>query len=164
MKNIIGAALLFLIMIVANDAMAWGSLSDLRLNVNIASKHFVEPEQGSVDKFNEFNPGGGLEWQAFESAYLTAGMFRNSYNKQSSYIGVGQYFTKWHIGYDAGYITGYEKFINTNLMLLPYVKFGDKLATKIYIGFEPEDTNDAESKWVDFIGLQFQYQLGCSHQ
>jgi len=64
---------------------------DLWLDFNLASKHTNASQytyKGETKDFNESNLGAGLSYDIDGTFEATAGFFRNSYDKNSTYVGV----------------------------------------------------------------------------
>ncbi|HYD17449.1 MAG TPA: hypothetical protein VEF76_03095 [Patescibacteria group bacterium] len=113
---------------------------DVALLVSGASYHVGQrtyrDENGQSRKWNEFNPGLGLEVQLSRHFYLAAGGYKNSIHKPSLYAGIGAETDsrrRWGLGVQAGLITGYE--IPVVPSAIPYLRIGrqDKANVKINV-------------------------------
>jgi len=90
--------------------------------------------------FNEINYGIGIDEFVTTDSYYTAGMYKNSYNKLSTYIGYGYDFSKYS-GIKAGAVTGYPQAI-VMPMLAPYLSLPlhKRVSIQIIMPFMPGPT------------------------
>lgn len=147
MKNLIGAALLFVIMAWADSVMA-GEAGNWRLGITLASKHFIDPPP-ALGEFHEDNLGFEVEYQITDTIHLGAGRYDNSIGSRSNFLGIGKELAVTHpigipvvLGLEGGIADGYEDFIGTDgkrwskdsdylLMGGAYARIGGKHALKI---------------------------------
>ena len=158
-----------LLIVTCNTAQA-AELGDIRFDTNVASKHFVPfteelQEATGLSDWNESNPGIGFEFQVSPVIYLATGVFENSYGDTSWFAGAGAYSKEWHIGIEAGPVGGYE-LSGDYFLVMPYTKLfdrpGSNFAAKLYIGLDPIDHDEYESKLIDYVSFQLQYKIGNS--
>lgn len=100
---------------------------------SLSSMHFKNANNfgySKVDKFNEFNPGIGLEYRWKDNgSYATGGYFKNSLYRTSLYAGYGKEWRLMHFvnfGVLMGAATGYTLPIVP--LALPYLSIGYKWA------------------------------------
>jgi hypothetical protein len=80
---------LFLILLL-NTAYAETNFGDVRLDINLASKHFTTTPL-IIDDYNEKNPGFGLEIQITDKFYIHGGYLKeNSHGNPGRYLGIGR--------------------------------------------------------------------------
>lgn len=72
----------------------WGA------QIHLASKHYVSGD------YNEFNPGAGIVYRG-DDLIIGAGGYRNSFDKDTYYIGAGKHFRSG-ISLMVAYATGYD--------------------------------------------------------
>jgi hypothetical protein len=126
------------------------------VSATVASKHI-----NTNDKFNERNPGIGIEYHHSEDIVLVAGEYRNSVWRDSFYAMAA--YTPLHIGFASigvagGIITGYPAYHNGNpapaafgLVRLEGERFGGNL-----IVIPPIQAKDYTPLT---IGLQLKYRF-----
>lgn len=127
---------------------------DLWLDVNLASKHFIDTP-GTLQDYNERNYGFGFEYRFNENYHFIAGEYSNSLNNQSYYAGLGRllksggtdYLWKhYEFGAEMGVANGYGEFDSEDgqhwsksndyiLIAGPYLKLGETHAIKIRYAF-----------------------------
>jgi hypothetical protein len=100
---------------------AWGQ--DTWLAISTVSKHFP-----SSDGYNERNWGVGLEYGVGEDTRLVTGVYRNSYFRDTAYVGAA--YTPFgagpvRLGAVVGVVTGYEDQMGSRVApaVLPVVTF-----------------------------------------
>lgn len=104
------------------STFAHASDFEYSLNINGISKHL-----NSDVSYNENNPGLGITAES-EGQFLTAGGYKNSFNRPSYYIGGGikKRYGRKHFyiepGILSGIITGYEN--KYTFMVLPMITAG----------------------------------------
>lgn len=123
---------------------------DCRLELHIASKHFVDPP-GTLKEYNEnHSQGFGIECALNEHYHLIAGEYPNSINDQSYYAGAGRllkagvteyFWGRYEFGAEIGIANGYKDFVSEDgrhweksndysLIGGPYLRLGDIHALK----------------------------------
>jgi hypothetical protein len=118
------------------EAGVWGEY-------HIGSNHLngrTYVENGVVKQLNERNTGLGVSYAISPHAEVTAGFYRNSYNKTSRYAGVDFHTSTRQgvrVGVMAGPLTGYDDTPEpAKWMVMPNVTWGTKhLRTRV--GFVP---------------------------
>lgn len=97
---------------------------DLRLNINIASKHFTKAPL-NLSGYNEHNPGLGLELQVAGKYYVHGGYIdKNSHNEPGRYLGIGRKIYEYQyasIGAEYTKADGYHKdySVDPNAIMTP---------------------------------------------
>src|SRR3990167_5697118 len=77
---------IFMLLLLCTNAAA----SDLRLTLNVASRHFTAPPM-NIGGYNERNPGLGLEFQVTDKFYIHGGYLdENSHGQKGRYLGIGR--------------------------------------------------------------------------
>lgn len=137
---------IFVLLLVSHPALA----GDFRLDVNLASKHFVEAPD-ALQEYNERNLGLGLEYRFGTKYHFIAGQYANSINRESYYAGFGRllksgsteyFWSNYEIGVELGLANGYKDFTSEDgriwskandysLMGGPYVRLGNTHALKL---------------------------------
>lgn len=93
---------------------------DFRLDINLASKHFVDTP-GTLEEYNENNHGIGFEYRLNDKYHIMAGGYDNSINDQSYYAGVGRllktgateyFWERYEFGAELGIANGYKDFVS----------------------------------------------------
>ncbi len=130
MKGIL-AVLIIVISINAQAAHA----GDFRLNLNLASKHFIDPPPG-LDHYTERHGGLAGELQITDEIYIHAGYVKeNSYGEPGKFLGIGARtfeFKYAAIGPEVTFANG-------------YIKYAD----------EGEQPNDIRHFWGIFTAFDF---------
>lgn len=128
MKTILAIAILIATLMIVQNTNAFAT--PWNIQISLLSKHFENGKDfgPNSEKFNEFNPGIGLEYLLKDDgAYLTGGYFKNSLNRSSAYAGYGK---QWNLirfidaGLMIGATTGYMLPITP--IALPYISIGYK--------------------------------------
>ena len=134
---------------------------EFTLDISGFSKHSKSTyiENGTAHRYNETNPGLGISYGLSDNLDLRVGGFRNSYDKDSLYLGLNWhkdfYFGDWTVapGLNFLLISGYESRTDIPFAILPALTFGHR-AVKLSIGILPFGD---ESK-VTTLQLQFNFK------
>lgn len=122
---------IFLVMFVSN-----ANAYNYSLNINGKSKHL-----DTTEKFNENNLGLGVLIEE-DNQFLTAGVYKNSVNRPSYYIGTGiqkPYGNKllyFKPGILVGLVSGYDATLVP--MVLPLVSIGNSTYGAINVMYAPK--------------------------
>jgi len=90
----------------------------LSMDTSLGSIHFPAGLAGQP-RFNDFNPGLGLEWPLTSRITAMTGIYRNSYDHTSAYLGLAYLPRAWRLqpggwrwlvrpGFMAGLVSGYS--------------------------------------------------------
>jgi len=103
------------LLVLSGNALACEGIS---LNLHFASKHFGDA-QGY--EFNESSPGIGLSCNKVGYSY-TAGVYKNSYYKQTFYAGMtsNTHINRYKIGVAYGLASGYDDIRGNVNSVVPY--------------------------------------------
>ena len=100
------AGMFFVLVGIAAVGMFAKALSQTYLTATLASYHFDRDKP-----YRESNPGLGIEQKLNSGWSISAGFFRNSFNRHTNYVFAGYtplHFESWRVGAVMGAVTGYE--------------------------------------------------------
>ena len=100
------AGIAFVLAVIVAIGMFGAAFSQTFLTATIASYHFDRDKE-----YRESNPGLGLEHRFSDTWSVSAGFFRNSFNRHTNYVFAGYtplQFDSWRVGAVMGGVTGYE--------------------------------------------------------
>ncbi len=116
-RHITAAAVILFMFVAFGSPEAGAAAGDLRVDLNLASKHTSASQytyNGKTKDYNEQNYGLGLSYDIDGTFEATAGFFSNSYAKNSNYAGVKVKHDFWFgrltvtPGVTFGLVTGYD--------------------------------------------------------
>ena len=100
------AGMFFVLVGIAAVGMFAKALSQTYLTATLASYHFDRDKP-----YRESNPGLGIEQKLNSGWSISAGFFRNSFNRHTNYVFAGYtplQVSDWRVGAVMGAVTGYE--------------------------------------------------------
>jgi hypothetical protein len=150
MKYFIGAVLLFVVLVLANNAVAAeGDAGTVRVGITLGSKHFIDAPK-SLGEFCEENLGFEGEYQISDTVHIAAGSYDNSVCEHSNFLGMGKELVArslWgapiHAGLEIGVADGYGDYLGADgrrrwsktgdIMLMggPYARIGGQHSLKL---------------------------------
>ena len=100
------AGIVLMLAVIAAVGMFGAAFSQTSLVATLASYHFDRSKE-----YNESNLGLGIEQKLNSEWSISAGFFRNSFNRHTNYVFAGYtplHFDSWRVGAVIGGVTGYE--------------------------------------------------------